>query len=290
MPEASRPTLLGLPPELRNRIWEMVVFHEPTGGVICPLQGAHGTVRAGHGVACSPYLYHDSMVITSGARFKTSRFQLELPSWFRPNSAQFQGSPAADVTMEELEELWKSSPIVISNHFCTVDCLVQPAITFVNRQVRKESLALFYHVNTFHLEISNFAHQRSVAWHSLPCQDPKPQRAPFDWLRAIGDRNLDTISCFEIVGQGLYDAAESGLMVRYDRRKKTVELMETCGSIHEKFNSPCEYYRRICARHDRIKDGLLDMLNVLQSDGLRIESIEKIVQLLQPKGLVVCST
>ena len=78
-------------------------------------------------------------------------------------------------------------------------------------------------------------------------------------------------------------------MVRYDRRKRIVELMETCGSIHEVFNSPCEYYREICARHDRSKEELLVMLNVLETEGLRLGSIEKIVRLLQPKGLVVSS-
>ena len=172
MAEPSTPKLLRLPPELRNRIWEMVVFHEPTGGVICPLQDAHGTVRAGHGVACSPYLYHNSMTFTSDARFKISRSQLELPSWFRPNSAQFRGGPAADLKMEELEERWKSSPIVTANHFCSLDCLLQPAITLVNRQMRRESLAMFYHVNVFHLEMSNFARQGALARHSLPSQVP----------------------------------------------------------------------------------------------------------------------
>jgi hypothetical protein len=79
-----------------------------------------------------------------------------------------------------------------------MDCLVQPPITFVNVQTRLETLPIFYAINKFHFETSNFG--------GLGSND-----SFVEWWRVTGDTNLRFIRSFSIfVGTFL-----SGIMMRH---------------------------------------------------------------------------
>jgi hypothetical protein len=226
MAEGGTPTLLDLPPELRNRIWELVVFHEPTGGVICPLQDTHGQVNATS--------HPESMAMIAGARFMIYG---RIPNFDCPrkylHSAQASGGQAADLSIIELWRLWHKSPNLESKHFCNLNCLLQPPITHVNAQVRAESLPLFYSTNHFHFEMSNFALASKLHVRIRGKRDPKDQRTPIDWFESIRNKNLNNIARLDIVGQSLYDCEHNGILVKYDRDQSLAESAVTCGFLDE---------------------------------------------------------
>ena len=69
---------------------------------------------------------------------------------------QFSNPPSIEA-IDELYCFWSGSTMAKNRHFCSLDCLAQPALTRVNRQIRAESLGFFYTANHFHLELDNFA-------------------------------------------------------------------------------------------------------------------------------------
>ena len=119
-----------------------------------------------------------------------------------------------------LQGVWEESANRRSDHLCTLDCLVQPPLTFVSRQVRTETLPIFYGVNKFHIEMSNFIVAMTYQWLSRT-------RSPADWWRAIGDSNLGNIDRLNVFGQCDCDTREHGVMVKYRRDLGYLEIRKT---------------------------------------------------------------
>ena len=100
-------------------------------------------------------------------------------------------------------------------HLCTLDCLLQPELAKASKQVREETLRIFYGVNSFHLELSNF----HVEYHPRTL---KPlNRSPTDWWRAMGDTNLRCIKSLTLVGHPSDSRPEAGLIFTYSKRGKS---------------------------------------------------------------------
>ena len=284
MAEGITPTLLRLPPELRNRIWELVVFHEPTGGVICPLQDTHGQANA------SPYA--SSMAMVSGARFLIQR---KIPNFDYPKkyirSVQIAGGKAEYFTIMDLWKLWQGSPQVNSEHCCNLDCLLQPPIARVNMQIRAESLPLFYSTNHFHFEMSNFALASKYYTRMSGEENPRDQRTPVDWFESIGNPNLSNITRLDIVGQSWHDCEHNGIMVKYDRDREMAETVVTLGLLNEK--SPLTWHPRppwVNAEKQRELhmhniEKLQQVLEVVRRDGLSAALMRRIVYLLEPSDV-----
>lgn len=221
MAESSEPSLLGLPAELRNKIWEMIVYHKPTDGVICPLQDTHGIGNRD----CDA-----SRVVVSGARFRIQDFEQAFGTRWEARFEQTYGTPGSEMRRSELIEVWENTAVAKSNHFCTLNCLLQPPVTLVNRQIRSEALPLFYYSNTFHFELDNFAETRNLLaspWRFADacdtlCKDGD-QRRPMNWWRAIGASNLKNVSRLTLAGRSLF--AGTGLLsAEYDRSKGTFRV------------------------------------------------------------------
>lgn len=301
MAQANPLTLLGLPPELRNRIWEMVVYHSATDGVICPLQDAHGQFKESiprkhidlrHISGANPWSerkYVESMAMVSGARFVVEKKMPDLHHRRQSvHSAQITGGKAERSSISELLRLWQLSPNVKSKHFCNLDCLLQPQLAHVNVQVRAESLPLFYSTNHFHLEMSNFAVASKVSAYVRGKPDPKDQRTPVDWFEGIGSKNLRNIKRLDIVGQSSYDSEHSGVLVKYDRDRKSTELAETCGFLFEETpptwvtSDDVEKQRELHKRKMRM---LRQVLDVVKKHGLSAALVRNIVRILEPSDV-----
>ena len=172
MPSEGRLTLLGLPAELRNYIFELAVIHEDGNGVIAPLRRrSRPTVLR-------------VVEQTSGVKSPTT-----------DNQSQTPGSDDSSSEREEVRSDQEQALTLLSDpanthahQSCTLDCLLQPPVTRVNRQIREEVLSLFYAVKQFHIELSRFTISKpgEIAWIET--------RIPADWWRAIGDTNFEVYS------------------------------------------------------------------------------------------------
>ena len=98
----------------------------------------------------------------------------------------------------------------LNNHFCTLDCLQQPALTQVNQQIRGETLQIFYAINRFHVEMGNFHLNDHYTYRA-------EFRSPADWWRAIGDINLRLIHDFTLMAHRKHDRMK-GVEVRVLRK------------------------------------------------------------------------
>lgn len=76
-------------------------------------------------------------------------------------------------------------------HACTKACLLQPAISRISRQLRYETLPIFYGINKIHIDATAFSYVGS---------DPG---TPADWWRVIGDTNLRMIKSLRLVRRNL---------------------------------------------------------------------------------------
>ena len=283
MAEVSPLTLLGLPAELRNRIWEMTVHHEASDGVICPLQDAHGQLEAGSGTRGDVYKYIDSTISLSGVRFKISRFKPEYPWQSLVKEMQYSNSPVVQ-TVDEMRELWNQSAMAKHKHFCILDCLLQPAITRTCVQIRAESLAMFYTVNTFHFEMDNFALvSRAIRPHVRVGESLWNVRSPIDWWRAIGDTNLRQICRFSIAAQSFFAYEHNAIVIRCDRSNGKAEMVETHGATRRwVFKGPQEIERQK-VEHAEKEERLRQLLGLAIEEGLCVDVVMEVTRLLERK-------
>jgi hypothetical protein len=181
--EGTNPTLLGLPAELRAQILELVTFHADTNGVISPTLIDHEK-----GLKSSNILIGDVRweLLQNG---RPKRFEIDP-------GVNFWESPAKQAAKRKYKDrIWDSSPNVQNNHFCTLECLLQPPIAMVNKMLRREALPLFYSNNHFHLELSNFH------VHSFESQgNCEMTKSPVQWYRAIGNENIKEIERLSLGG------------------------------------------------------------------------------------------
>lgn len=278
MASDNTPTLLGLPAELRNEIWKLVVFHEVTDGVISPLQDEDEGYSWGNdtsqGLRRRPVV---SLIYACGERFRLLDHE--------PLSHHAQGRPAnpaekaaQDAEIDRYYAVWEKTANNISGHYCKLSCLLQPRITHVNRQVRAESLSMFYHINKIHIELGNFV---------LPRKGPgKNVKIPADWWRAIGNHNLKFVANFNIFGQCFRAFSEKGNMIKYRNSRELKATMTK--SPYSRTPPPSGSF---AGRHaglsvqDYQAGREIDLWRALKNvevDGLSVEILERITALLEP--------
>lgn len=157
------------------------------------------------------------------------------------------------------------SPNRASNHNCTLDCLIQPPIAFVNRRLRQLSLSMLYGSNTFHFELDNFELSKGPLAREV-------KRCPSDWFRAVGTANLAMVRYLTLVGRmhesrGKY----GGMMVTFvnggDVQLEEVTGRGRCGGFENEWDDS----------EQKLKTRLVE----LQRDGLTVEGIEGVVGVLE---------
>jgi hypothetical protein len=175
MSSHSKPTtLFSLPAELRIVIYQYVVFHDQTDGIIAPIISGRKTFLI--------------VSLVDGERFGVSENgRPALDHGATSDDTPEQRQEKVDLA-DERRRFFNRSSNARSNHFCTPLCLLQPPITLVNKQLRSEVLPVFYEVNRFHFEMGNFP---------VTQRDGRPSTgeswSPTRWWRAIGDTNLRSI-------------------------------------------------------------------------------------------------
>lgn len=163
MDSSGQNLLSALPAELRNRIFELAVYHTAApDGIISPVADNEEL----HNLAAEPPEEGDPT-------FKM------IFEWQHPT-----GVNNIDLRPPEISHLMQvlraqGTLLEYDHEFgCTLDCLVQPPLTRTNRQIREEALPIFYSNHTFIFDLqSNFCRQRAIN----------------DWWRAVGDTNLRSI-------------------------------------------------------------------------------------------------
>ena len=248
-PTAPTACLLGLPAELRNRIYELALWHDVTDGIIAPLSdvwrppsqmafvsnvsGGRTTRRALDLVSSLLGLsltnvdesqgplseVGERILVDRGCRpFRTSEFDaLELEG-SQPTGPPPRRRTAQLMRDDEREHKWYTSKFY--THRCRLECLLQPALTIVNAQLRREALPIFYAVNHFHFEMHNFTIQLNAR-----TKRKSGIRYPLNWWRAIGDSNLRALRSISIVGHPVKTFANTGgLLLFYRPRDNAVEI------------------------------------------------------------------
>ncbi|KAK6442920.1 hypothetical protein LTR95_000798 [Oleoguttula sp. CCFEE 5521] len=158
---ASPPALLTLPPELRNRITELAVYHSETHGIISPRPFAlrkHRYVSLIKGVRAA-----SASSLISSLPFDAKDSDPEVSLYYNDND---------------------------DGHRCFVQsCLHQPSLTRVCRQLRAEVLPVFYGIHHFHIELDQFRNSTNNSRRAF-------NNSIDGWLRSIGDTNLRYIRRF----------------------------------------------------------------------------------------------
>ena len=124
----ATPTLLGIPPELRVRIFEYVVYHEEGGGVICPIHKPKTRNLMAK--------YHTNVVLRAGERW-TIRNGQPIPLEPPDGTAIVETHEWLNAKLDLIDR-WEILPTCQQHHFCTISCLQQPVLTKVSGQVRNE--------------------------------------------------------------------------------------------------------------------------------------------------------
>lgn len=133
---------------------------------------------------------------------------------------------------------FKTTANARSNHFCTPKCLLQPNLTRVSRQIRREALPIFYDSNWFHLEMGGCA-VTTTEGYRIDTRRPGENHmwSPQRWWRAIGDENLRLIDRFSFVCQPhVSGGKQENRSIEYCRSTGVVERY-----VHETL--PCEVRR-----------------------------------------------
>ncbi|KAK6442930.1 hypothetical protein LTR95_000808 [Oleoguttula sp. CCFEE 5521] len=166
--EMSAIGLLTLPPELRIMIIELAVYHDKTNGIISPRPGAW---RRNH------------ITLLNGRRFskhQVAHAHVQMHDPTMPTELHMRVEECQDILAHEN----------IDRHRCDERCLTQPALTRVCRQLRMEALPLFYGLYHFHFELQPF---RTIDIYGVNLTTGLG-----DWLRAIGDTNLQLMKRFSM--------------------------------------------------------------------------------------------
>lgn len=152
-------------------------------------------------------------------------------------------------------------------HICTLACQLQPSLTQVSRQIRDETLPVFYGANTFH-----------VAFDPPLLQQPdvfgvrkSDMRAwPRAWWRAIGDTNLRMIK-----------------HVRYDTSTYQRVRLVFAASAFSVVERPCDRARAtdddmLRSIEARIEERMpTDARRQLEEDGLFVRGLERVLHGLE---------
>ena len=280
MEASSKSTFFGLPSELRNAIYELVVFHYETNGIISPLPRQPQ----------EDYAPGKTIVLVDGQRFAIENHR---PTHFGGDQAgPASQSQAGDhkARHKAMLRAFAQTSNARSNHFCKRHCLKQPKVSKVCRQMREEALAVFYGVHHFHLEMGNF---ESTTTQGLV----KPGWSPMDWWRAIGDSNLRRIAHLSMVCHpSAHGTGEVHIMLEYLRGTGTVDVKRITPLSCEKRKDPSKPILRHPAdvtrfqryRYDKgTRDGefetaLVPYTEALRESGLHVAALEGIVAALEP--------
>jgi len=283
----ASPSLPGLPVELRTYILELAVSHEPTGGIIAPLPDNHKDRRCmtlvrvhqdmdpETKVSCPLANEHWSATLTPG--FPCERFKI-LKNGTPEHDSLLYEMHADEMSEEEQSEvmhsrrLFQSSPVAETNHSCTMDCLLQPAVTTVSRQMREEALRAFYSVNRFHIELENFSLQPSF----------RKLRDPTDWWRGIEDTNLRLIRYLSLAAPFMMEGWESLVLLACNQRRYKVSILkqdERTG-VGDKLEEQ-KWAKAMPAAAREPETALAEQVGVMEVNGLHVGVLERVLASLE---------
>ncbi|KAK4569850.1 hypothetical protein LTR86_002819 [Recurvomyces mirabilis] len=243
-------SLLGLPGELRHHIYKYALWHQQSDGLICPAPDLR--LNRNYVLATVPnslWRYSENERVSDGSRLgAVYRFNMRgndilpvnllHPAPLNQPQGQHQAQAVlahslakqhadAHNAVEIQRQAYNKSLTALERykHVCTLKCLRQPALTFVSRRVREDSLPVFYAVNTIHFEMANFSVPRIL---NGRCR--QGECSPVDWWRGIEDTNLRAIDNFVLVLDGA-SLAWGPVAVVYKKRKNShkVTVVELAG-------------------------------------------------------------
>ncbi|KAK3696773.1 hypothetical protein LTR37_017797 [Vermiconidia calcicola] len=274
---------LDLPGELRNKIYEMAFYHEDNDGFIAPalvfstadaweerfpahVNGRKKIIDVGTTVGKAK----------SAARTSESEagFEIDIEGHLRA------GGQLSDRIISVYEH-GGDGRLTLSGHeyahVCSLECLRQPPLTMVDRQLRQEGLPLFYSLNKFRFGCLG--------------RDDRIKRGFISWWRHTGDTNLRLIDHFEIAS--LHEKGDdiwSKVEIRVVRDKAgsgyIVELIDPNNDVWKKipFSRVNGKLKFVVSESERAKAAVgskrgifMEYVGQLEDDGLFVRGIEGVL-------------
>ena len=234
----------------------------------------------GDGTRANPFRRVGSLIYAAGERFQLNN---HTPSYHLPLPTPMNSAEQTEKMLEAKRYFrrWEKTANRTSDHYCTLKCLLQPPITYVNRQVRAESLSLFYQINKIHFELDNFVLKGYHVRHN-------GMVIPADWWRAIGDDNLRLVRQLNVFGQCFDICSHRVLMIKYRKSQETkVEMTQSHTSLAASEDQKLTDYQREFVRWFEYKQLerevlLREVLRKVEMDGISMEMLEHITALLEP--------
>ncbi|KAK3674362.1 hypothetical protein LTR78_005831 [Recurvomyces mirabilis] len=224
-------TLTDLPAELRDRIYELALYHHENAGVVSlPATTPHAATRklsiAGlwQDVVCpapSALQGADPTTFLQQAIAAKLLTQAEVDRYSNVNDVRLRDARLANLILMAKKRsrgrgwhpmflFYDSNGIMHlpTGHICIYQCLLQPSLTRVNRAVREEALSVFYSCNAFEIRSLQANIEQAVRW----------------W-RGVGDSNLRSMNslllCLKPSVELHFQTTEyDGLRVRLEVRKQ----------------------------------------------------------------------
>jgi hypothetical protein len=166
----SQKGLFSLPVELRIAIYELAFYHYENDGQIAPAILRPGTpIKYSTWVMDGPRMEY---VLTYSDNTDSSE------------KLAYYGTADRHRTQEGQSSRYRSCV----EHVCSLDCLRQPALIMVCRQLRQESLKYFYRANAFCLLFDDFDGKKYWTGYTYCVKVATLQRRLFEWLNVIDER------------------------------------------------------------------------------------------------------
>ncbi|KAK4555314.1 hypothetical protein LTR86_007611 [Recurvomyces mirabilis] len=217
--ENHRPSLMTLPAELRDRIYELALYHHENAGVISPSIAikSHGaTTKVSTAGVCHDVTYLNCYQIPAAdlSTFLQQALAANLVTQKAMDRYLGAGDPAVKQTALRLlimaanakSREQSGDPMFVyhddndvlhiyTGHRCTRKCLLQPSLTRLNRAIRAEALSVFYSCNAIEM--------RDGAVN--PWQAAR-------WWRKVGDTNLRSM-------ESLLVSPRDGVELRFENNE-----------------------------------------------------------------------
>lgn len=223
---------LDLPAELREVIYKFALYHGENEGFIAPVADVwktHFESQASNYLAivqgkacilsCYRYtqedLWDDNEILRridgkparddhdgcSARKESNLDSRSEVRAYTAAIGAEVAGGDSGN-DLDAKQAAIDKKKVFFRGHVCSPACLLQPALTQASRQVRANTLPIFYGVNKFVFDTRNFRAEVSCFNGASRELDDKVSLIPKMWWRAIGDTNLRAINHLRIVRLG----------------------------------------------------------------------------------------
>jgi hypothetical protein len=169
-------------------------------------------------------------------------------------------------------------------HVCSLDCLRQPPLTMVCRQLRQESLKYFYRANAFCMLFDDFDGKKYWTGYTYCAEVATLQRRLFQWLNVIHERYFGEMQTFAVQTRKFDDGQFRWRGMTFERTPASTKISKRqYDPVPRRVKKPTGLYKhyRVIFRLGHWRQPFLQISDettaAIERDGLSRKTIEGIL-------------